>query len=553
MHFTYVARKSFKPAIMTTLSPNDTQSSSSSSPTTGQLDLDTLLVDYYEQFQAQFESQSLNFNIDVNTNKLLVYENPKIEIRISRECGGRGLIANQNIKQGEYILIEKALVYSSTIMDNQSCNELFIKMNKEKNSKIDNQNNDEMIFDETVLLMKRMIVEIENDTDGELFDNKLLSNFYPRSSHISKMDEFKCSDFGINDECDQWLFNYCLLKMFQLRFINKCELISNEFILRLPYIVYCNAMKITQNTEQLSYFQPNTVQSENENNAVSFADMTADGIFANGSFLNHSCSPNCCHSFIGDILIVKAICDIKSEEQITISYLEIENLCENQKFRSRRLPFDCQCLKCTKEMSIQTISNLVENETDDEYQIFDDSLSAELFAEKCSVRLKRIDSIFAMNNVQNMKYSDFISGQTALAFTYCEMHDFVEGMACFRKCLDAIQNMFGSVHETMVPFYLQIVLCQMSINLLDFQENGEDQKQEQIGKVTSDKELELDDILCKMFDVHHICFGGGRILFLKRYENEIKCARYYPSVLTQMHTWNRIALNKNNTINIKQQ
>ena len=75
------------------------------------------------------------------------------------------------------------------------------------------------------------------------------------------------------------------------------------------------------------------------------------GLYINCSLFNHSCNPNCFYFGIANMLIVKAIKDIKKGEELTVSYIEPKPAYMRKNDLSK-WEFICQCKYCKEEEDI---------------------------------------------------------------------------------------------------------------------------------------------------------------------------------------------------------
>nr|XP_061820345.1 histone-lysine N-methyltransferase SMYD3-like isoform X1 [Nerophis lumbriciformis]XP_061820346.1 histone-lysine N-methyltransferase SMYD3-like isoform X1 [Nerophis lumbriciformis] len=74
------------------------------------------------------------------------------------------------------------------------------------------------------------------------------------------------------------------------------------------------------------------------------------GLYPSLSLLNHDCRPNCVMVFEGAKIHLRAIQDIKPEEELTISYIETLLLTEErQKQLEDQYHFTCRCQKCDSQ------------------------------------------------------------------------------------------------------------------------------------------------------------------------------------------------------------
>ena len=75
------------------------------------------------------------------------------------------------------------------------------------------------------------------------------------------------------------------------------------------------------------------------------------GLYINSSFFNHSCDPNCFYFGIANLLIVKAIKDIKKGDELTVNYIEPKPAFMRKNELSK-WEFICQCKYCKEEAEI---------------------------------------------------------------------------------------------------------------------------------------------------------------------------------------------------------
>jgi hypothetical protein len=77
------------------------------------------------------------------------------------------------------------------------------------------------------------------------------------------------------------------------------------------------------------------------------------GLFPLTSMINHSCAPNCFHSYliepaaVSPSLVIRALCDIKQGEEICYNYIPLyqsTDIRQGQLYRA--YSFTCQCLRC---------------------------------------------------------------------------------------------------------------------------------------------------------------------------------------------------------------
>ena len=74
------------------------------------------------------------------------------------------------------------------------------------------------------------------------------------------------------------------------------------------------------------------------------------GIWITPSYINHGCFGNACRSFIGDMMIIRAISDISRDEEITMPYrIAGSDIEKSGKLLKKTWGFDCDCAVCVAE------------------------------------------------------------------------------------------------------------------------------------------------------------------------------------------------------------
>lgn len=80
---------------------------------------------------------------------------------------------------------------------------------------------------------------------------------------------------------------------------------------------------------------------------------TGTGIWAQASYANHSCLPNAARAFVGDMMVVRALKDIRAMEEIFMGYISpTEPLSKRQKRMREGYGFDCDCAMCQAEAKV---------------------------------------------------------------------------------------------------------------------------------------------------------------------------------------------------------
>ena len=80
------------------------------------------------------------------------------------------------------------------------------------------------------------------------------------------------------------------------------------------------------------------------------------GIYEKACLINHSCAPNCVAVFDGSRMSVRTIQHLRSNEEITISYIEsIISRGARQNELQEQYLFKCTCEKCIADSSLMSV------------------------------------------------------------------------------------------------------------------------------------------------------------------------------------------------------
>ena len=201
--------------------------------------------------------------------------------------------AKEDIKEGTLLIVEIPIIsiYEAEIKKFSSTFEKFQKMGF-----TDNELAIEILF--TIFKDRIEFAEEKNNLINKISQ---LSSLNLKNANISKEERIK--NFVYNDD-------------------NVKDIISNNAILTI----------------------------RNERNKIAPNEICY-GLYINCSFFNHSCEPNCFYFGIANMLIVKAIKDIKKGEELTVSYIEPKPMML-RKNELLKWDFTCDCKYCKQEAEI---------------------------------------------------------------------------------------------------------------------------------------------------------------------------------------------------------
>lgn len=222
-----------------------------------------------------------------NTN----YFNSDLIQESFNEERGVHYIAKSDIKEGTLLIVEIPIlsIYDSEIKKFSSTFEQFQKMGYTQN---------ELAIEILFTLFKDRIEFLEEKSH---LLNKITQLSSLKNGKMTKEERIK--SFELNDD-------------------NIKELISNNAILTI----------------------------RNEKKKIAITELCY-GLYINCSFFNHSCNPNCFYFGIANMVIVKAIKDIKKGEELTVSYIEPKPMAL-RKNELLKWDFICNCKYCKQEAEI---------------------------------------------------------------------------------------------------------------------------------------------------------------------------------------------------------
>lgn len=222
---------------------------------------------------------------------------------------GRGLFATNDIKHGEVVIVEKA--FCAVFMD---------QVDKECSFLV-NINTDRIDYGAQAQRLYDMIDKIRcNPTQAseflDLFDG---GNF--KSKKVNHVD------------------GAVVLDVFQVQLISEL----NGF--------GCPSIRSSFDGEDQVYRE-------------------SSGIWLRASYMNHSCIPNTFPAFIGDMMIVRAACDIKAGEEILTSYTSTMAPFPERKKKLAFWGFQCDCRLCLVERKLPASAFAVRERLDRETKDF---------------------------------------------------------------------------------------------------------------------------------------------------------------------------------------
>lgn len=255
------------------------------------------LIDEETEIFKLIQSKDYILNKHTKEYRFCNYISPKLNLEF-RKDKGLFYVANENIKQGELLLLEKPLVGIFSDEYEKFKYEIL------ENLKITQESDDENYILYNILsnkLIERLEFEHEKD-----FIIKNLSPLYS----------------GENSE---------------LNLIQRSEIFFENFV-KDKYSVISKIVS------------SNGVLSIRNSLGLDYKDICY-GLWTKFNFFNHSCSPNCFYFGVGPYISVRSTGNISEGQELTISYIEPKPY--NERLISlKKWNFDCKCDLCKIECKI---------------------------------------------------------------------------------------------------------------------------------------------------------------------------------------------------------
>jgi tetratricopeptide (TPR) repeat protein len=108
-----------------------------------------------------------------------------------------------------------------------------------------------------------------------------------------------------------------------------------------------------------SFGCPRVKSGDKQDRATKADDVvqSSTGIWLRASYANHSCIPNVTRAFIGDMMVVRAVKDIRAGEEILLPYLSpTVPFSSRQKRMKDGWGFDCDCVLCLAESKVSQVT-----------------------------------------------------------------------------------------------------------------------------------------------------------------------------------------------------
>lgn len=415
--------------------------------------------------------------------ELMPYTNLRdvMEIR-ENPSKGKGLFATQQLVAGTVLLVAKPVAWAlDSEWDGGVPDEEIEDM--EEDSEHPAEPEESHVNELLVLESLHAIKE-----DPNIWLDKI-SNLYPRDPvDVQESPVWISKDDDIFGQFDQ------MLK--ELEDIPALKGKSNEISQRLPLIIRYNVLSMETCPEMLSYPGP-----------TGHSGLSGVGLYFWPSFFNHDSRPNASRYSVGDVMWFVANQDVPAGEEICISYLEHDILCESAYRRNVMLTLDFK--EDEDNTAIPDGPGI---------PVVDSEVQNELMAMSPFERLENIDQLMKQAAGEALPEGegeaieedgmdahgevwfecDMQNLRILKAITLDNLGQSKEAIGLWEQCVEFVESRLPPNDESSVVIRVQAALCAWTI-----------QKEERARKHAE-----------KALQVHKLIFGGGIHRFRRRFQKE---------------------------------
>mmetsp|Transcript_12186 Transcript_12186/g.22841 ORF Transcript_12186/g.22841 Transcript_12186/m.22841 type:complete len:469 (+) Transcript_12186:20-1426(+) len=399
---------------------------------------------------------------------------------------GKGFFASRDIKAGTTVLGSKPI---SMVMQWEEDEEDEVE-EEENDDDIMDDEEDEDLQDGNILkgsrrngmLVCRLAKAIKDDPC--IWFNQL-SNLYPREI-TDTLWACECASTGMDIE-------HSVNELLHLKEFDKDTV--KEIHHRLPLIVRYNCLSIETAPEL--FIHPNQ-------DAGGHKMLSGTGLYYYPSYFNHSHRPNIARYSIGDVMFFVTNQDVKHGDELCISYIENEHLCESSEVRSRLLDMDFEEPSEEEETEAK-------DSPDKNYPIVDIDMQDEIMSLHPIERLDEIERLLKELLSENVTIDD--DGEELhwfrcdeyqlrilLALTYDSLGQFTNALEEWKWCMAFVEENLPVNDESSIPIYVQGALCAQAAGQWSY----------------------VKEFSTKALKIHDLIFGGGVGFFRQRYRKEVE-------------------------------
>ena len=434
-----------------------------------------------------------NFQIPEELTNLASPNSDCLEIR-ENPNKGKGWFSKVDIPAGSTILVSKALVCALDLE--------YIAGNAEDNIVDDDDDNDmeQKDEDQGSTVNELLVLDLlQNILDNPSIWLEQLSNLYPREEV-----DIKASPVWISK--DDEVFSQFEAMVDQIENIPVLRGKSKEISKRLPLIIRYNVLSIETCPELLSHPGP-----------TGHHPLSGLGLYYWPSFFNHDSRPNISRYAVGDIMWFVANQNIAAGNELCISYLEQDVLCENSYRRNCMLTLDF------KEDEDPNHFMAEEDNEGPSYPVVDSDVQNELMAMNPFERLDAINELIQqavgeslpdgedgdIDDVENDRMDaqgsswfecDLQNLRILKAITLETSGQSEKALQIWEECVQFTETKMPPNDENSIVMRVQAALCSLNLN----------------------KDMLAQQHAAVALQRHNLIFGGGVRRFRRRYRQDFR-------------------------------
>ena len=258
----------------------------------------------------------------------------------NNDCKNKGWFAKQSIAAGTILMISKPITW---IMDCEAEDDEEDDEGEAPMMEDDEDDNEDEEDEDTYNINDSLILEVlETIKENPNIWLEQITNLYPRKlEQIGEVDDGESSSLLLPPwDCTNpktlAKFNTLIAEIEQS--VPQLKGISSEISKRLPLIIRYNVLSVETCPELLSY--PGTSNGSSSKPKPGYSILSGVGLYYLPSFFNHtSCgkTPNVSRYAVGDIMWFVTNQPVQQSEEVCISYLEHDILCEPPKRKNEML------------------------------------------------------------------------------------------------------------------------------------------------------------------------------------------------------------------------
>lgn len=419
---------------------------------------------------------------------------------------GKGWFATKSIEAGTFVLVAKPVAMVMDLEDDSFREEETEEdpMESEDAEDIDEKDDKEPRVNELLLL--QILVKLK---DQPCLWTNSLSQLFPRNNQdLRKLPAWVCEDDSVFIQVESLIQ--------QLAQQPALKDAAKEISKRLPLIIRYNVLSVETCPELLSY-----------PGYTGHSSLSGVALYHLPSFFNHSSTPNCSRWAVGDIMFFVANQNIEADQEVCISYIEHDVLCESPYRRNLMLRMDFKDRGDGAESTSDLEATIpADEEAGPDMPVVDSDVQNELMGMDPFERLTAIEEL--MQQATGSKFPEEESEQQQIGeaddnvmdadpgstWFQCDIQNLrilkaitLDGMGQTEKALNLWDEAVAFSHTKLPPVDESSVVMRVQAALCALHAGREVRAREHASVALQN---------------HQILFGGGVTLFLRRFRRDLE-------------------------------